>query len=89
MRVAAPETDQDNGDNVALTSKKFRPESHTRANSDSRSATPQPYLPLHFPRMDPIWNTLPTGTFREFARYALHENLDSCVSLTPDVCRAS
>lgn len=26
--------------------------------------------------MDPIWKALPTGTFWEFARYALHKNLD-------------
>ena len=31
--------------------------------------------------MDPIWCALPTGTFWEFSRYALHENLDSRVSL--------
>ena len=46
-------------------------------------AAPAPTLPplgpiylLHFQSMTPIWSTLPTGTFWEFARYALHEKLD-------------
>ena len=44
---------------------------------------PAPTLPpldpiylLRFQPMSPIWNTLPTGTFWEFARYALREKLD-------------
>ena len=47
------------------------------------SPTPTPTLPpldpiylLRFQPMTPIWNTLPTGTFWEFARYALREKLD-------------
>lgn len=44
---------------------------------------PGPTLPpldpiylLRFQSKSPIWNTLPTGTFWEFARYALREKLD-------------
>lgn len=49
----------------------------------ARAPAPTPALPpvdplylLRFQRMDPIWNALPTGTFWEFARYALNERLD-------------
>ena len=35
-----------------------------------------PICLLGIPNMDHIWNSLPTGTFWEFARYALRENLD-------------
>ena len=35
-----------------------------------------PIYLLRFKSMTPIWNTLPTGTFWEFVRYALREKLD-------------
>ena len=54
-----------------------------RAPKPAPSPTPTPTLPpldpiylLRFQPMTPIWNALPTGTFWEFARYALREKLD-------------
>ena len=36
-----------------------------------------PICLLSIPKMNHIWNTLPTGTFWEFARYAQNNNLDT------------
>jgi len=49
----------------------------SESTSDTQLPPADPICLLSMPKMDHVWNNLPTGTFWEFARFAQDENLDA------------